>query len=758
MRKKILNLQFMNVKLPFRVSGIFNTKSTRWKIIAITFFFNLFFIGLGSYSIIKSRQRYERAAEVSSRNLAHVLAAEIGGSFDKIDLILLTLLDEVENQLSKGDINGLTINTIIDRQKNRAPELNGIRIVNSQGENAYGTDVKGVHSSIADRPYYQRLRADPNAGLIITEPTLGRVSKKWSIILARRVNKPDGSFGGLIYGAINLDQLLRTFSSINIGRNGSISLRDDTMKLIARYPEPKDMRGGGLKNPSPELQLTFQSHYDEASYHSSNGFDKILRIYSFHRIENYPLYIIAGLAAVDYLESWNVEVGIISILCVVFFLISFIIAQIILKSFRVHLDDLDHLRILNVELDNSKKIAESANLAKSLFLANMSHEIRTPLNAIIGISELLENNPEKKDTKELLKTLRHSSNALLSIINDILDLSKIEASRMTLESAPIDLHRCALESLKIVSFFAEKNTLRLDLVFDPTLPDYLTGDEGRLRQVLINLLTNAIKFTKVGSVTLSLSLLNEDKVEGDSQRVEFAVSDTGSGIAMTAENMAKLFSNFSQLDNSASRQHGGTGLGLSISKKIVEMMGGSISVESIPGQGSTFRFSLPITQKDLSEVRTFRNADSAQYQKDRLSMKILVADDNLVNLKIIIMMLKRLGYEASPALNGHEVITALENSSFDLILMDVQMPIMNGLETTTLICSKYPLATRPVIIALTANASEEDRQMCLSSGMDGYLSKPITMEKLAEAIGNIYQQIQKRNAIDKIAVNADRSD
>ena len=733
------------MKLPLRVPGTVNPGGIGWQITAITILANLFFIGLGTYTLKQSRLRYEKSAEISGQNLAHVLAAQIDNAIDKVDLTVQTVGDEVKKQLAQGSIDGVGLNKFIANQKNRLPELDGLRVVNTQGENAYGTDVReGSHSSIADRPYYQRLRADPNAGLIISDPIIGRVSKKWSMILARRVNNPDGSFWGVVYGAISLHQLLQTFSSINIGRNGSISFRDESMKLIVRYPEPNNaIQVIGQRNPSPELQLALQSH-EAGGYRSSNAFDKIQKLYSFHKVDTYPLYIITGLASEDYLAAWRDEAGVVLLLLSAFLLISCIMARVIHRGIKQRFDDLDKLRMLNLELQEATLSAQSANVAKSLFLANMSHEIRTPLNAIIGISELLEHNPDKKDTKELLQTIRSSGDALLSVINDILDLSKIEAGRMTLKSAPINLHECARESLNIVSSFAEKKPLRLDLVIDPSLPEYITGDGTRLRQVLINLLSNAIKFTEAGSITLGLSHLKKEGNEGGDGRIEFSVSDTGIGI--TAGNMHKLFSSFTQLDNTPSRQHGGSGLGLSISQKIVRMMGGNISVESTPGHGSTFRFSLPITPAALPDERTLPTTGTSPHQIDPSSVKILVADDNPVNLRVITMMLQRLGYEASTAVNGHEVIAALEHSRFDLIFMDVQMPLMNGLEATTLICTKYPAATRPFIIALTANATEEDRQMCLSSGMDGYLSKPITLAKLSESIGKIALQIQERNA------------
>ena len=379
--------------------------------------------------------------------------------------------------------------------------------------------------------------------------------------------------------------------------------------------------------------------------------------------------------------------------------------------------------------------AEMANAAKSEFLANMSHEIRTPLNAIIGLSEIIEADSGSPNTKELLRTIRSSSDALLAIISDILDFSKIEAGQLQLDPSSFNLQQCGEESLKIVSSLAEAKGLKADFNWDTTLPTTVVADMHRLRQVLLNLLMNGVKFTEHGSISLNIAR----REENGSSRIEFAVADTGIGI--TPEQQANLFQSFSQVDSSTTRRYGGTGLGLAISQRLVQMMDGNITLESFPGQGSTFRFSIPLVIGE--SIHNTPNPDSKRTLPDanlasHCPLRILVAEDNPVNQRVIGMMLRQLGYQALIVSNGFEALDALDQATYDLVLLDVQMPGMDGLEAAIRICEKFPSVHRPQLMALTANAMLEDRETCLAAGMDGYLSKPILLDKLATTLQEVY--------------------
>ncbi len=405
---------------------------------------------------------------------------------------------------------------------------------------------------------------------------------------------------------------------------------------------------------------------------------------------------------------------------------------------REQQDNAERLAQLVRELEVAKRVAEEATAAKGEFLANMSHEIRTPMNGIIGMTELALRTKLTVRQREYLRSVQHSAEALLTLINDILDFSKIEARRLSLERVTFDLRETVEEAVRLLAPRAHEKGLELACHIQPDVPETVVSDPGRLRQVLLNLVGNAIKFTEHGEVVVTVEV---QEARGSAAALHFTVSDTGIGIP--AEKQWQIFGAFVQADASTTRRYGGSGLGLTISAQLVELMGGRVWLESEAGRGSRFHFVArvgvqpperePALSADLQNLRVLIVDD---HPVNRRRLRILVAEDNPANQKLVLALLKRQGHTVTLANNGQEAVAKAARGAFDLILMDVQMPLMSGLEATAAIRAQESAAPgRHVpIMAMTAHAMAGDRETCLQAGMDGYVSKPIRLEELLASI------------------------
>ncbi len=386
----------------------------------------------------------------------------------------------------------------------------------------------------------------------------------------------------------------------------------------------------------------------------------------------------------------------------------------------------------NAELRRAKHAADAANAAKSRFLATMSHEIRTPMNGVLGSLELLRRTPLDPSQKRLVRTAAQSGESLMEILNDVLDLSKVEAGKLVLANAPLSLHGIAAGAINLFRAPAESRGLALTLDIEGGVPDGVVGDAARLRQVLLNLVGNAVKFTERGSVALQLTAAGE-RDDGRVACVTFTVRDTGIGIAPPA--LSEMFKPFHQVDSSLSRRSGGTGLGLAISQRLVGAMGGHIEAASRLGEGSTFSFTLCLP-RTATGVPATPETDYGGLDSPPGTGVVLLVEDNPVNRIVGGEMLRSLGVDVVEAENGEEALAVLDRRPVDLVLMDVRMPVLDGYEATRRLRDRESSAGRPrlPVVATTADAFGEDAAQARDAGMDGHLPKPYTREQLREVL------------------------
>jgi len=710
-----------------------------------------------TFALTNMRDGTLRNTETNLTNISVALAEQASRTFRGLDLVLDNIAESLADKAAvDGDhflawIAGRPMHETLRDRLTGLPYVEAITVLDPHGNliNSSGR-WPPLPASLADSDYVRAVRTDHTRTTSLGVPVRAGSGGGWVLPVAHAIRVRDGDLVGILVGAISLRYFDEFYRSVSLGEGRTVSLLLGEGLMLARYPateaigrfvpfgpQGQPVRGQPVQGQPVNDGITTTT--------ASSAIDGELRLKAARTLTDYPLTVRATQTRDSVLREWYhvaTVLGLITLGCIVCLLV----AAAALGRWWLQQQALAVERAERAEAEGARALAqaalarererhaEEASRAKSGFLAMMSHEIRTPMNGVLGLTGTLLDEPLTPSQHQIVVAIRDSGDSLLRILNDILDLSKLDAGRMELEDTAFSPVTLTHGAVSILGPRAMAKGLAINARCSPDLPPALLGDAGRLRQILLNLVSNAVKFTETGSVTIEARQLFQ---RADMVGVEWSVTDTGIGIA--PDRLGALFGEFMQADSSITRRFGGTGLGLAISKRLIEQMGGTIGVTSTVGGGTRFWFHLTLPVADHVVERERNDGDATVIFSKFLAgrrrpLRMLFAEDNPTNQFVALQLLKDFDVQVDVVGDGLEAVDAAASFPYDVICMDMRMPEMDGLAATRLIRKRGGLLADVPIIALTANAFPEDVRACLDAGMNLFVPKPVDRPRLLNAL------------------------